>query len=216
MAETWRFAPTVGGDTPDALTVDANGDLYLGGGLTSSNDFWGVALDPSKPTEVTLRRTNASKAFLASISAAGTFRWAGNTGEDNGFNNLGLSVDGGSVYTFSVGIRKYASADGSLTASTPASVGNPLLRAGDARGATAIAFSDTPRNGSQSFLLLPPGYPQTVVVPFNTSDLTLGALSPVAQPDAPTQIRPMAGTGVPYPRRPLLVDAGRRERRATT
>ncbi len=197
-AETWRFAPTVGGDMPDALTVDASGDLYLGGGLTSSNDFWGVALDPSKPTEVTLRRTNASKAFLGSISAAGAFRWAGNTDEENGFNTLALSVDAGSVYTFSVGVRKYASTDGSLTASTPASVGNPLLRAGDARGARAVAFVDSPRNGSQSFLAQPPGYPQGVVVPFNTSDLTLGALDPVAQPDAPTQIRPMAGTDVPY------------------
>ncbi len=197
-SETWRFAPTVGGDTPDAMTVDAAGDVYLGGGLTSSNDFWGVALDPSKPTEVTLRRTNSSKAFLGSISAQGAFRWASNTGEENGFNTLALSADAGSVYTFSVGVRKYASTDGTLTVSTPASVGNPLLRAGDARGARAVAFVDSPRNGSQSFLALPPGYPQGVIVPFNTSDLALGGLSPVTPPAAPTQIRPMAGTDVPY------------------
>lgn len=197
-SETWRFAPTVGGDMPDALAVDASGDVYLSGGLTSSADFWGVALDPTKSAEVTLRRTNTSKAFLASISSAGALRWSGNTGEDNGFNTLALSVDGGSVYTFSVGIRKYASSDGSLTVSTPASVGNPLLRAGDARGARAIAFVDSPRNGTQSFIALPPGYPQNVIAPFNTSDLTLGALNPVTPPAAPTQIRPLAGTGVPY------------------
>ncbi|MEQ8908016.1 MAG: T9SS type A sorting domain-containing protein [Vicingaceae bacterium] len=82
-ANVLNWVYTVGGGQEDfgrALSIDANGNIYVGGWFEDSLDF-----DPSPTSSFILHSNGSSDAFLLKLDANGNFIWAksfGGSGED--------------------------------------------------------------------------------------------------------------------------------------
>lgn len=146
-AGQWQWASRAGGGSYDngyGVAVDAQDNVYVGGGVSTQADFGSTILNPGTVI--------SSSAFVAQLSSAGAWRWAVGAGDAGNIIRLGFAFDAaGNVFissryqgTAAFGAISMSSGGQFQDAGYVAKLGNTALASRAATAAAMFALAPNP------------------------------------------------------------------------